>query len=81
MINKFIQAILGIFTYPANVSKFLEQIYVGHPCIIMIISKPCDEKRLFHLEDYQLEMANLKLTCALNDKINIHGIGHTYTLA
>lgn len=38
-------------TYPANVSKFLEQIYIGRPGIIMFISKTCDEKRLFHLEN------------------------------
>lgn len=29
---------------PANVCKFLEQIYIGHPGTIMFISKTCVEK-------------------------------------
>jgi hypothetical protein len=62
-----------IATYPANVSKFFEQIYVGCPGIIVFISKPCDKKRLLHLENgHQLEITTKKLTSTLQEQLILH---------
>ena len=64
---------LGIATYSANVSKFFEQIYIGCPSIIVFISKPCDKKRLLHLENgHQLEITTKKLTSTLQEQLILH---------
>jgi hypothetical protein len=64
--------IRGRFTYPTNISKFLEQIYIGQPWVIMFISKPSNQKRLFHLEnqleikDYKFMSAGMNYLCHMN---------------